>query len=111
MPQVNKFEFHSFWCPVCGNKAFDLPRQRSHFHEKGHRKTLYCPTCRKERQCIECQSDADVYEFKEAYYNGEFENDKRFTQVIATTHCNEFQEVRNYSKYYSDSPFVVKERD
>lgn len=75
MPQINKFEFHSFWCPVCGNKAFDLPRQRSHFHEKGHRKTLYCPTCRKERQCIECQSDADVYEFKEAYYNGEFEND------------------------------------
>ena len=39
------------------------------------------------------------------------ENDKRFTQVIATTHCNEFQEVRNYSKYYSDSPFIVKERD
>ena len=39
------------------------------------------------------------------------ENDKRFTQVIATTHCNEFQEVRNYSKYYSDSPFTVKERD
>jgi adenylosuccinate synthase len=39
------------------------------------------------------------------------ENDKRFTQAIATTHCNEFQEVRNYSKYYSDSPFVVKERD
>lgn len=26
-------------------------------------------------------------------------------------HCNEFQEVRNYSKYYSDSPFVVKKRD
>lgn len=39
------------------------------------------------------------------------ENDKRFTQAIATTHCNEFQEVRNYSKYYSDSPFVVKKRD
>ena len=39
------------------------------------------------------------------------ENDKRFTQAIATTHCNEFQEVRNYSKYYSDSPFAVKKRD
>ena len=33
-----------------------------------------------------------------------------FEQSIATTHCNEFQEVRNYSRYYSDNPFTVRER-
>ncbi len=37
--------------------------------------------------------------------------DARFTQSIATTHCNEFQEVRNSSRYYSEDPYTLKERD
>lgn len=72
---INQFEMHSFYCPVCGEKAFDLPRQRSHFHSKGHRKDLYCPTCRITQQCVECASDAEVFEFKEAFLNGDYEED------------------------------------
>lgn len=75
MPKINQFEMHSFYCPVCGEKTFDLPRQRSHFHSKGHRKDLYCPTCRTTRQCVECASDAEVFEFKEAFLNGNYKED------------------------------------
>lgn len=73
MSKANQFEFHSFYCPICGNKAFDLPRQRSHFHEKGHLKDLYCPICKTTRQCVECKDDAEVYEFKEAFLNGDYQ--------------------------------------
>lgn len=34
----------------------------------------------------------------------------RFEKSIATTHCNEFREVRNHSRYYSDNPFTLRER-
>lgn len=33
-----------------------------------------------------------------------------FEKSIATTHCNEFPEVRNFSRYFSDSPFSLRER-
>lgn len=35
---------------------------------------------------------------------------KNFEKSIATTHCNEFREVRNFSRYFSDNPFTVTER-
>lgn len=37
-------------------------------------------------------------------------NDRRFEQSIAVTHLNEFPEYRSYSRYYSDNPFLVRER-
>ena len=38
------------------------------------------------------------------------ENDPRFEKSLAVTHRNEFPEYRTLSRYYSDSPFWVKER-
>ncbi len=38
------------------------------------------------------------------------ENCRNFEKSIATTHCNEFPEVRNYSRYYSDDPYTLSER-
>ena len=33
-----------------------------------------------------------------------------FEKSIATTHCNEFPDMKNDSRYYSDSPFSLRER-
>ncbi len=38
------------------------------------------------------------------------ENSPHFEKSIATTHCNEFRDVRNHSRYFSDSPYVLRER-
>ena len=35
--------------------------------------------------------------------------DSRFEKSIATTHCNEFCELRNYSRYQSFDPFTMRE--
>ena len=37
--------------------------------------------------------------------------DHRFKYNMAVTHCNEFEIPKQLSKYYSDNPFEVKERD
>lgn len=74
MPKINQYEFHSFYCTACGNKVYDLPRQRSHLHGKGHIKDLYCPICKVTTKCIECQNDEDVFNFREGFLNGAYEN-------------------------------------
>lgn len=36
--------------------------------------------------------------------------DKRFTKAMVITHCNEFPDEKQESKYYSDNPFGMEER-
>ena len=38
------------------------------------------------------------------------EDSRHFEKSIAVTHCNEFPALSNDSRYYSDSPFVLRER-
>lgn len=82
MPKgINQFNFSSFYCPHCGDKIFDLPRQKSRTKEKFHRKKLYCPHCQKVYNSIECRNDDEVYEFTQDFLQGKYEND-----------CQEWQE-------------------
>lgn len=67
-----KIEFHSFWCPVCGNKAMDLPRNYGHQHKDFHLKKLWCPHCKQERNTIECKDDEDVFIFKLNFEEGAY---------------------------------------
>jgi len=75
MARGNAFDFSSFYCPHCGEKIFDLPRQKSKQKEKFHRKKLYCPKCQATYNSIECRNDIEVYEFTEDFLNGLYEND------------------------------------
>lgn len=75
MARGNAFDFSSFYCPHCGEKIFDLPRQKSKQKEKFHRKKLYCPKCQATYNSIECRNDMEVYEFTEDFLNGLYEND------------------------------------
>ena len=68
-------EYHSFYCMNCGKEIFTLPRAKSHQYEKHHRKVLYCPWCKQTLNCIECRNDEEVFDFKEAFLAGEYQNE------------------------------------
>ena len=66
---------HQFFCIQCGNKTYDLMRKQGHKHERFHRKKLYCPWCKEDINCVECQNDEDVFDFKNDFMNGVFVNE------------------------------------
>ena len=77
-------EYHSFYCPKCGQKTMVLPRKKSLNKGAFHRKKLYCPWCKQIFNTIECRNDEEVFNtiecrndeevllFKEKFLNGEF---------------------------------------
>lgn len=65
-------EYHSFYCPKCGQKTMVLPRKKSLNKGAFHRKKLYCPWCKQIFNTIECRNDEEVLLFKEKFLNGEF---------------------------------------
>ena len=65
-------EYHSFYCPKCGQKTMVLPRKKSLNKGAFHRKKLYCPWCKQIFNTIECRNDEEVPLFKEKFLNGEF---------------------------------------
>lgn len=64
--------FHDFYCINCGGRNLSLPRSKGKLPEKFHRKKLYCRSCQKEINHVECRNDAEAYEFKEAWALGDF---------------------------------------
>ena len=73
MARINAFDFSSFYCPKCGKKAMDLPRQRSLTRQAFHRKKLYCPWCQDTYNCIECHNEIERQYFIEDWEAGEYE--------------------------------------
>lgn len=67
--------YSQFYCPLCGNKAMDLPRKKSHQHNRFHRKKLYCFNCQKTINCIECKAPEDVIVFRANFLAGEFQEE------------------------------------
>jgi hypothetical protein len=70
-----KMELHNFYCLNCGNRGISLMRKQGYQHEQFHRKKLYCPTCRKEVNHIECKTMEDVEEFLENFKNGVYKDE------------------------------------
>ena len=70
-----KIDIHDFYCMNCGNKSLPCVRPQAHRREQFHRKKLYCATCGFVVNHIECRSDEDAYKFKEAFKNGEFQEE------------------------------------
>lgn len=65
-------EHHDFYCLKCGKLGIPIMRQRGHEHGKYHRKKLYCIFCKEEVNHMECRTDEEVREFKDAFERGEF---------------------------------------
>lgn len=70
-----KYIFHSFFCPVCGQKMMDLPRKQGHKHKDFHRKKLYCPWCQREVNCIEIKDIMQEMTFKENFAKGIYKDE------------------------------------
>lgn len=71
----NNIVFHSFYCMKCGNKSYDLPRKKGGQKVKFHRKKMYCPHCKLTVNHVECRDDAEVFEFKQDFEEGLFEDE------------------------------------
>lgn len=67
-------ETHDFYCICCGKKGIPVMRKVGHQHSKHHMKKLFCITCQKEVNHVECKNYEDVIEFKENFENGVYVN-------------------------------------
>lgn len=61
-----------FWCIKCGNKGIPIMRERSRRRGPGHRKALYCITCRQTINHIETRNEEEARMFREKYAAGEY---------------------------------------
>ena len=73
------YEQSDFYCINCGQKGIPCLRPQARRRERCHRKKLYCPHCGYTINHIECRTDEDVYDFKEAFDNGEFQEEARIS--------------------------------
>ena len=46
---------HEFYCVKCRNKGIPIPRRKGAEREPGHLKKLFCLTCQKETNHVECR--------------------------------------------------------
>lgn len=65
-------EHHDFYCLKCGKPGIPILRQRGHERGKYHRKRLYCIYCQQEVNHMECRTQSEIDEFKDAFERGEF---------------------------------------
>lgn len=65
-----------FYCTFCGNKGIPIQRAKGRGREAGHLKKLYCLTCKRETNHVECK-EFTHYSKEDFFF--EFENDN-FTE-------------------------------
>lgn len=71
------YETTDFYCINCGNKSIPLSRAGNKKKGKGHRKNMYCPTCKHTVNHIECRNSYEVDEFLEDFKNGVYKDEAR----------------------------------
>lgn len=69
------YESHDFYCMNCGNKVYPIMRKRGHLHKRRHKKSLYCPNCKVEVNCIEITTPEDKEWFLEEFSAGNFKEE------------------------------------
>lgn len=72
---AGKMSEHSFCCLNCGRRGIPLGRPEARKREKFHRKKLYCPWCHRTVNHVEITDDFELYEFREAFEAGEFQEE------------------------------------
>lgn len=68
---------HDFYCIHCGSKSIPLQRAGNKMKLKNHRKNMYCPTCKRTVNHIECRNQFEIEEFLEDFKNGVYEDEAR----------------------------------
>lgn len=76
-----------FYCTKCGNRQkFNIPRPLSKQRPAGHLKKMYCFTCKKERNFVECKPFASKYNYQD---------------FLLEFHCQNFDERGNRKKDFN----------
>ena len=68
---------HNFYCIACGNKGIPLARKMGKQREKFHRKKLFCLTCGKEVNHIECRNQEEIDTFKRNFEKGVYADEAK----------------------------------
>jgi len=80
-----KREFSSdFWCINCGNKGIPVMRERGRKREAGHRKALYCITCRTTVNHIETRNEEEARQFREDFDAGLYKEEAKQSIAYAS---------------------------
>lgn len=66
-----------FWCINCGKKGIPIMRSRSRRREQGHRKALFCVTCKMVINHIETRNEDEARQFREDFAAGKFAEEAR----------------------------------
>ena len=69
---MNSYETHQFYCINCGKAGIPLPRMSARNRERGHKKALYCPWCKKLVNHVECTNEEDVEKFLKDFSEGKY---------------------------------------
>ena len=63
----------SFYCVCCGNRGIPIMRRRGAEREAGHLKKIFCLTCQKEWNHVECKSFSH-YDYEDFLLEKEYDN-------------------------------------
>lgn len=69
------YETVNFYCINCGSKGIPIARMGNNRKDKGHRKNMYCPTCRHTVNHIECRNEFEEQQFIEDFNNGVYKDE------------------------------------
>lgn len=74
---TRNLSFSEFYCTQCGSRSFDIPRVVGKERKGGHLKKIFCLTCQKEINHVECKPNTkyDVNAFLEEWHCGNFDVD------------------------------------
>ena len=61
-----------FWCINCGKKGIPIMRERSKRRGPGHRKALYCITCKMIINHVETRNEEEARRFREDFAAGKY---------------------------------------
>lgn len=82
-----RFELTSeFWCINCGKKGIPVMRKCSRKREEGHRKALYCITCKAVINHVETRNEDEARQFREDYEAGLYAEEAERSIAFAKEH-------------------------
>ena len=75
-----------FWCISCGRKGIPIMRESSRIREQGHRKALYCITCRTTVNHVETRNEEEARQFREDFEAGKYAAEAERSLAYAKAH-------------------------
>ena len=79
----------NLWCINCGKKGIPIMREHSRQRGPGHRKALYCVTCKTIVNHVETRNQEEAKQFREDFEAGKFAEEAARSIAYAKEHHNQ----------------------